>query len=432
MLPSTQHVAIDLSRGSLQAADSEINNTASAGPDGTFAALLSGAPAATGSTASTVAGSELPQTGSDLPMLDVPVPAEDVPMEPAPAEFVAFFDGEPELAPGPVTADPLLQETGADVADMVGLTGVAPPTLLSLNQQNGDPGRGNSRLQLQATGDGRFARRDHGRMALVQPMAPPDRMIFNAALPGGEQVSMPDASGVAGGRISAGAEPELAMPEQTLRGERIPGLPGTENNARAMGEMTTTMEIPVRKEGAEALPKTAATVQMVTNAGQLTDPGAERDLAGTAKPTPILTTTIDRPVMDDAWGEAFQDRVLWMAKGKIQNAEIRLNPAELGPIRVQVSVEDDAAMLQFTAQHSATREAIEQALPRLRDMLSENGLTLAESSVNDQAEGQQNDTDGEPATGSVADGDAPEAESADNVTLQSRAADSVSLVDTFA
>ena len=73
-----------------------------------------------------------------------------------------------------------------------------------------------------------------------------------------------------------------------------------------------------------------------------------------------------------------------MAGNRIQNAELRLNPSELGPLRVQISMDDGNATVTFSAQHPLTRDAIEQALPRLREMLADQGLSLQNASVNDQ------------------------------------------------
>lgn len=101
--------------------------------------------------------------------------------------------------------------------------------------------------------------------------------------------------------------------------------------------------------------------------------------------------TIDLPVQDAAWGERLSERVVVMAGSRLQNAEIRLTPSELGPIRVQVNVEDGTANVTFHAQHAVTRDAIEQALPRLRELLAENGLALGNADVGDRgiAQGQR-------------------------------------------
>ena len=100
-------------------------------------------------------------------------------------------------------------------------------------------------------------------------------------------------------------------------------------------------------------------------------------------PPPVLGASIDLPVQDDGWAEALNERVTWMAGKSIQRAEIRLNPANMGPIRIDLSISDDAATVTFSAQHAVTREAIEQALPRLREMLNENGIALAHTNVSD-------------------------------------------------
>ena len=106
--------------------------------------------------------------------------------------------------------------------------------------------------------------------------------------------------------------------------------------------------------------------------------------------TPNLASlpTINTPVTDPGFGDSIADRVLMMASNKLGNAEIRLTPAELGPLRVQVSVDDGMANVQFHATQVATREALEQAMPRLRDMLAENGLSLGQASVSDDGSRQ--------------------------------------------
>ncbi len=93
---------------------------------------------------------------------------------------------------------------------------------------------------------------------------------------------------------------------------------------------------------------------------------------------------IETPVRDGGWGDRFGERVVMMANNQLKTAEIRLTPAELGPVRVQVNVEDGAANITFHAQHAITREAIEQALPRLREMFAESGLSLGQASVGEQ------------------------------------------------
>ncbi len=110
--------------------------------------------------------------------------------------------------------------------------------------------------------------------------------------------------------------------------------------------------------------------------------------------TQQTTDLIGTSVRDSAWGNQLGERVLMMAGNQLKTAEIRLTPAELGPLRVQVSVDDGATNVTFHAQHAVTREAIEQALPRLREMLAENGLSLGQADVSDRGVGEGNGHDG--------------------------------------
>lgn len=104
----------------------------------------------------------------------------------------------------------------------------------------------------------------------------------------------------------------------------------------------------------------------------------------TSTRTDTLAETINTPVRDAAWGDKLGERVLMLSGNQLKTAEIKLTPADLGPLRVRVSIEDGAAHVQFHATHAVTREAIEQALPRLREMLAESGLSLGQTDVSEQ------------------------------------------------
>ena len=148
------------------------------------------------------------------------------------------------------------------------------------------------------------------------------------------------------------------------------------------------LQVPVDglNQGDTPLPQGPNAAQgLQTTSAQLSQ--APTPLASSASGTPAAQAQapIDIPVRDTAWSGVLGERVLVMANNQLQNAEIRLTPAELGPLRVQVAVEDGAANVTFHAQHAITREAIEQALPRLRELFAENGLTLNQADVGEQA-----------------------------------------------
>jgi flagellar hook-length control protein FliK len=101
--------------------------------------------------------------------------------------------------------------------------------------------------------------------------------------------------------------------------------------------------------------------------------------------------TISTSVTQERWGDEFSQKVTWIASSKQdQSAELHLNPPQLGPLDVVIKVSGDQATALFTSPHAAVREAIEQALPKLRDMLSDNGITLGNATVSDQSPRDQN------------------------------------------
>lgn len=101
--------------------------------------------------------------------------------------------------------------------------------------------------------------------------------------------------------------------------------------------------------------------------------------------TNMLRLAIDAPLHQGKWADNLAGRVAWMAMNSQQSAQISLNPPELGPIEVRINLHNDQANVNFYAHNNTVRDAIEDAFPRLRDMLNANGLNLGQSSVSDQS-----------------------------------------------
>jgi len=95
----------------------------------------------------------------------------------------------------------------------------------------------------------------------------------------------------------------------------------------------------------------------------------------------IAHAAVGAPVGTSAFASELSQRVVVFAGQKVQRAEIAVTPAELGPISVSIEVRGQEATLAFAASSHATRAAIEDALPRLRDMLAAHGLQLAGTHV---------------------------------------------------
>ena len=100
-------------------------------------------------------------------------------------------------------------------------------------------------------------------------------------------------------------------------------------------------------------------------------------------------TEIAEPFGKPAWAQGMGKQILWMANQNISSAEIRLNPAHLGPIEVRLDISDDQINVALSSRHAVVREAMEMALPKLREMFDSNGMSLADTDISHQSFAQQ-------------------------------------------
>lgn len=118
-------------------------------------------------------------------------------------------------------------------------------------------------------------------------------------------------------------------------------------------------------------PAVAATPLMAAAAAV---PGADR-----------LTARVGTPAWDNALGQ----RVVWMAGAHEQSATLTLNPPDLGPLQVVLNVTNNQADATFVATQPEVRQALEAAMPRLREMLGDAGVTLREATVSAESRDSQ-------------------------------------------
>jgi len=79
--------------------------------------------------------------------------------------------------------------------------------------------------------------------------------------------------------------------------------------------------------------------------------------------------------------QQLNEKIRWMVNARNTMAEIRLDPPELGSMQVRVNVAGDAASVSFVVQSQQAKDALAEAMPKLRDMLSEQGIELGDAEV---------------------------------------------------
>ena len=117
--------------------------------------------------------------------------------------------------------------------------------------------------------------------------------------------------------------------------------------------------------------------------------------------SPVLSTTASAHIAAPAsgylsaqlgsqeWQQSLGQQVIMFSRNGQHNAELRLNPQELGALQISLKIDDNQAQLHFASAHSQVRAAIEAAMPSLRTALAESGIQLGQSSVGSEGQWQQ-------------------------------------------
>ena len=162
---------------------------------------------------------------------------------------------------------------------------------------------------------------------------------------------------------------ESLLPAEAASGERRAAEPA------AAAEPPPSAAAPLAASGSFALP---AGFEPVSGAG-----------AGGTGPTaidaPLLAVPVPVPLESPEFAQAFGLEISVLARDGVQQAELHLNPAEMGPVSVQIVLDGEKARIDFGAQAAATRAVIESSLPELAAALRDAGLTLAGGGVSQHA-----------------------------------------------
>ncbi|QNH12860.1 flagellar hook-length control protein FliK [Xanthomonas sp. SI] len=120
-------------------------------------------------------------------------------------------------------------------------------------------------------------------------------------------------------------------------------------------------------------------INLLATAG-IHSPARSADSAAPFTGSPTPTPNLHGDNFDDELGT----RMSWLADQKIGHAHIKLSPAELGPVEVRLHLNGDQVNASFSSAQPEVRQALENSLPRLRDMLGQHGFQLGQADVGQQ------------------------------------------------
>jgi flagellar hook-length control protein FliK len=168
-------------------------------------------------------------------------------------------------------------------------------------------------------------------------------------------------------------------------------------------------------------PGSDASVPGAEAAALLADPANVHD--GTPAASAPAAAAMHTEVGANGWAEEVGSHVVWMVHQGVTDASLRLQPEHLGPLEVRISVHESDASVWFGASAPATRAALEQALPQLKEMFAAQGMTLSDAGVS-----RESSRETQYAPRAAASGGAADPETATPVSVAPRRG----LIDTYA
>lgn len=200
-------------------------------------------------------------------------------------------------------------------------------------------------------------------------------------------VASPQAAATASATIAAATQP--SVPRLAMQLEAVPAHAEAVRNLNPMTAPAVTAAnldgLPPALAGEAPLGQSTQEPLPAVSTGQ---PATASTLS--ASQTATQSAGLNAPLSTPAWGRELGQHVVIAARADEQHISLRLNPANLGPLQIELKVLDQQAQVQFLSPHAQVRGAVEQAIPQLREALAEQGITLADTSVGEQRQQQQN------------------------------------------
>jgi flagellar hook-length control protein FliK len=195
----------------------------------------------------------------------------------------------------------------------------------------------------------------------------------------------PDMVAVSSGALSGGQAGGKDLPLQAVGGTNVAG-PGaalmlaSDEAVALSGEHRDVLLTPEASSGAHK--RLSGDAEALRGMVAPPAPAVGSVPANGAGAGTVFEPRIAHAVGSENWAAGLGDKVVWMVGHQVRGAEIHLNPPALGPLEIRIHVADGQANVSFTTQHVAVRDAIENAAPRLREMLGDAGISMGSVSVN--------------------------------------------------
>ena len=176
---------------------------------------------------------------------------------------------------------------------------------------------------------------------------------------------------------------------------------GTEKSTKAEAVPQAATPAPAattgREDGPAKLAVTAAAPENTLTAEPAIKSDEQARTISTLASHPATMAQRDAPLAvhthlrDQSWSSEFSQKIVWLANADKQSAQLTLNPPQMGPIEISLNVDKGSATASFVSANQEVRDAIETALPRLREMFASAGIQLGQTNVSSESFRQQSE-----------------------------------------
>lgn len=189
--------------------------------------------------------------------------------------------------------------------------------------------------------------------------------------------------GARGAPVAAGAPPAANAAESAP--ETTPGNVAGTGDLLAADDTGEAIPLgptaaPAARAGVVAAEGAAPVASATIGAGSPPDAASAPTVLPRERPAP-LTIDARLPVHQPEFGERFSQQLTVLVHHGIQHAHLSVSPPELGPVDVRITLQHDEATVQLASPSLAARDAMQDALPRLRELLEQAGVRLNDAGV---------------------------------------------------
>lgn len=139
----------------------------------------------------------------------------------------------------------------------------------------------------------------------------------------------------------------------------------------------------------------ASTINQVADEGKRSEQSLDSLLNMIQSDSSIQTPKTLTPIQSEVasvyskdFSGVVKEKVMVMINQKIQQVDIQLDPPEMGSMQVRLNLQNEQAVVTFNVQNQQAKEALEQNMGRLKDMLAQTGVDVGDANVNQQSNNQ--------------------------------------------